>query len=451
MMLFVMAAQAAGDRDDFYHMKNRGAEFWQILESLPYASEGVGPVMYLFEYSECPYCQRMYRDFNGVDTGMEQRKIFVPINEKTAREAAALGKSRSISDYHAYMTSRKTAPDFRQDNAAIDAINSVIAGTTTLEEILQQNQWPLAGIRFPQYVWKENGRVFTNAGYSKESFSKAIARNIAGNAQTASASSTTRLVPSTGMTERSPKLEENDIQGVKLTMTPAQIQHHLSTSGWQQRGMQWSKDDGSKKTIVITLSRLVVPGEETPRVESIVYMQQLDRNSTVLDLSAVKSALEQKYGVSDHWTVSTPSRRGGGASIDDPQGKLSMTFNAFQNVPEIRDLTQMCKAALQQGGMSVLQSNQRAAGTLYHPNGTVPPPPNAYDNTRRLCPETIPFLLDIQKSLIAPTLSVTAFRQGANINLELKWTKPTYDYAKANQDARMEKQNSRRSTGNIDL
>ena len=349
------------------------------------------------------------------------------------------------------MAGRKVAPDFRQDNAAIDAINSVIAGTTTLEEILQQNQWPLAGIRFPQYAWKENGRVFTNAGYSKESFSKAIARNIAGNVQTASATSTTRSVPSTGMTERSPKLEENDIQGVKLTMTPTQIQQHLSTNGWQQRGMQWSKDDGSKKTIIMTLSKLVVPGEETPRVDSIVYMQQLDRNSTVLDLAAVKSALEQKYGVSDHWTVSTPARRGGGASIDDPQGKLSMTFNAFQNVPQFRDLTQMCKTALQRGGMSVLQSNQRAAGTLYHPNGTVPPPPNAYDSTRKFCPETVPYLLDIQKSLIAPTLSVTAFRQGANINLELKWTKPTYDYAKANQDARMEKQTSRRSTGNIDL
>lgn len=45
---------AGGDADDFYEMVNGGQRAAAILQSLPYAREGDGPVMYTFQYSECP-------------------------------------------------------------------------------------------------------------------------------------------------------------------------------------------------------------------------------------------------------------------------------------------------------------------------------------------------------------------------------------------------------------
>ena len=97
---------------------------------MPFAAEGEGPVMYVFEYSECPYCQAMYRDFANEDVGLQFRRVFVPINEKTGRESVALGQSRDIADYHAFMQRRKVAPNFTQDSAAIDVYNSIIRAAT---------------------------------------------------------------------------------------------------------------------------------------------------------------------------------------------------------------------------------------------------------------------------------------------------------------------------------
>ena len=34
--------------------------------------------MYMFEFSECPYCQTKYRDFKESDLGLEYRRIFRP-------------------------------------------------------------------------------------------------------------------------------------------------------------------------------------------------------------------------------------------------------------------------------------------------------------------------------------------------------------------------------------
>lgn len=169
-------AYGAADADGFYEIRNGGGRFIEILESLPYVTEGSGPVMFTFEYSECPYCQGMYRDYKAGDTGLTHRRVFVPVSDRSARETAAMGKSRDIQDYHAFMTGRKQAPVFSNDSASVQAYNAVISGTDEIETILKQNEWPLPGFRFPQFVWIENGKVFTSAGYEKSDFGRAVAR-----------------------------------------------------------------------------------------------------------------------------------------------------------------------------------------------------------------------------------------------------------------------------------
>ena len=178
---FTLSTHAAGDADDFYEMKNGGRKFLEILESLPYVSEGSGPVMFTFEYSECPYCQAMYRDYKAEDAGLEFRRVFVPVSERSAAEAAAMGKSRNIEDFHAFMTGRRRAPAvFNRDSAAVTAYNAILDATDEIEIILKQNGWPRRGLVFPQFAWVENGRVFTSAGYEKANFGKAVARALKG-------------------------------------------------------------------------------------------------------------------------------------------------------------------------------------------------------------------------------------------------------------------------------
>ncbi len=175
------AARAAADADGFYEMENGGEQFLTLLESLPYVSEGTGPVLFTFEYSECPYCQAMYRDHRADDAGLEFRRVFVPVSERSAAEAAAMGKSRNIEDFHAFMTGRKRAPTvFNRDSASVAAYNAIIGGTDGIELILKQNGWPRRGLVFPQFIWVENGRVFTGAGYEKSNFAKAVARALEG-------------------------------------------------------------------------------------------------------------------------------------------------------------------------------------------------------------------------------------------------------------------------------
>ncbi len=221
---------AAGDADDFYEMKVGGDKMLTILESLPYASEGNGPTMYFFEYTECPYCQAMYRDFNGKDVGIEFRRMFFPVSNRTAAETAALGKSRDINDYHAFMEGRKRAPAFDKDNEAIKAYNAIItAGTKELPRILKQNGWPLEGFTFPQYFWVENGRVFANAGYTKPSLERAIQRVKEGNQKSAKGA---KIISKSQNKTKShnAKLQNAVVGGIKLGMTPEQVEKIFSGS-----------------------------------------------------------------------------------------------------------------------------------------------------------------------------------------------------------------------------
>lgn len=173
--------KGAVDAEGYVEVEDGAVELLTILESLPYAAEGEGPVVYTFEFSECGYCQAKYRDFDGQDLGLEFRRFFVPVSDRSARETAALGKSRSSDDYHAFMQGRKAAPAFDQDNDAIDAYNSIItAASESIPPILKQNGWSARGLVFPAYFWFEDGKLYANGGYLKENFEGAMARARAG-------------------------------------------------------------------------------------------------------------------------------------------------------------------------------------------------------------------------------------------------------------------------------
>jgi hypothetical protein len=154
---------------DFTEIKQDKEKFMSTLESMPYASEGSGPVLYVFEFSDCPYCQALEREWKDKLEGVEVRRFFYAVSTKTANETAALALSRDSADFHAYMNRTKVAPNFKANNTSIDAFNSVISPlTTVLMPIMQKNGWPVRNPVSPQFMWETNGHVYVQGGYTKD-------------------------------------------------------------------------------------------------------------------------------------------------------------------------------------------------------------------------------------------------------------------------------------------
>ncbi|MEZ5560132.1 MAG: hypothetical protein R3E86_16500 [Pseudomonadales bacterium] len=224
-------ALAAGDADDFYEIKDGSRELLALLESLPYATEGSGPVMYTFQYSECPYSQGMYRDYPATATGLELRRLMVPVSERSAREAAALGTSRNIADYHAFMSGSRVAPPVRSDPHGVEIHNRILEAVATFESILARNAWPARGLVYPQFVWLEEGRVFTSAGYERADYAKAVARAQRGGGlaavwRAAAAAPHPATAGTAGTAEATPADRRSsavNIVGIELGMTHEQL------------------------------------------------------------------------------------------------------------------------------------------------------------------------------------------------------------------------------------
>lgn len=154
---------------DFTEIKQDKEKFMSTLESMPYASEGSGPVLYLLEFSDCPYCQALEREWKDKMEGVEVRRFFYGVNPKTGNETAALALSRDSADFHAYMNRTKVAPNLRASNASIDAFNSIISPlSTVLMPIMHKNGWPVRNPVSPQFMWETNGHVYVQGGYTKE-------------------------------------------------------------------------------------------------------------------------------------------------------------------------------------------------------------------------------------------------------------------------------------------
>lgn len=157
-------------------IKTGAKELQQALDNLPYTKDGTGPVLYLFEFSECPYCQQLYNDFNGTIPGVETRYLFYAVSQRSANETAALGLSRNIKDYHAFMKNQKSAPAANSTNASIDAYNAIQGALTkTILPTLQKNGWRNQSLVSPTFIWEENGRLYVDGGYRKDYFETILA------------------------------------------------------------------------------------------------------------------------------------------------------------------------------------------------------------------------------------------------------------------------------------
>lgn len=170
---------ASGVSDAFaqssYQIHKRADELMATLASMPYASEGSGNALYVFEFSECPYCQAFERDWGGNLSGVELRRFFYAVSDRSTNETAALALSRKTSDFKAMMAGTMRAPDARKSDQSIDAYNSVIAPlNNVVMPILVANGWPSKNPFSPMFIWKSNGQVWAYAGYVKDAFESSV-------------------------------------------------------------------------------------------------------------------------------------------------------------------------------------------------------------------------------------------------------------------------------------
>jgi hypothetical protein len=151
-------------------------ELLNALEQMPFASEGKGTPLYVFEFSECPFCQQFNRDYPGPVAGIEMRHMFYAVSQRSANEAAALAQSRSIDDYRKYMAGNKQAPNFQRSNASIDAYNKIMEPMSdTVIRIMQANGWRNRSLVSPQFFFVEDGVLIAQGGYTPQALGKVVA------------------------------------------------------------------------------------------------------------------------------------------------------------------------------------------------------------------------------------------------------------------------------------
>lgn len=191
-------------------------QFMSTLASMPYTSSGTGPALYVLEFSECPYCQAFERDWKGQLGGVEMRRFFYGVSDRTSNETAYLAQTRSIDDFHAFMNRTKVAPEFKKNNTAIKAFNSVIGPLSkVLLPIMIKNGWRSRNPVSPQFMWESDGRVYVRGGYTKESANEMLSMVRSG-AQVAQVSPPPPAAPE-AMGGVGP-----DVIGLRTGMTPTQ-------------------------------------------------------------------------------------------------------------------------------------------------------------------------------------------------------------------------------------
>lgn len=231
LALFVLAGNADAGEGNIKEVRQGAEQLRQTLLAMPYASEGTGPAIYTFEFSECPHCQRMHRDWKDALQGVQMRRMFYAVSPRSAAEMTALARSRDIEDYKAYMEGRRSAPPHDDRNLPraeysknVAAFNSIITPIDkVVEPVLRSNGVITRNLVSPMLIWEENGKLYAAGGYGKDHFANIIQRVKAGNADSAApASSASAASEADAPAQDGQATLKADIVGLRLGMTQAE-------------------------------------------------------------------------------------------------------------------------------------------------------------------------------------------------------------------------------------
>jgi hypothetical protein len=233
---------AWANSDDITEIRDGADELRRTLEAMPYAPQGEGAVIYTFEFSTCPYAQKFHSEWGDRLSGLQMRRFFYAVSQRSANETAALAASRDVGDYRAFMEGRKTAPRVDDPNLSVaefnrnnDLLNSVMKPVTeVIAPILRRNGAIVRNFVSPMLIWEEDGRFYVSGGYTHEHMEEILQRVRSRDAEGVVEESGDAMAAATEAAGSSPAQEEHALSILGLTpgMTPEEVESVMTNVKW---------------------------------------------------------------------------------------------------------------------------------------------------------------------------------------------------------------------------
>lgn len=280
-------------------IKDGGKKLISTLQAMPSAKMGKGPALYIFEFTDCPYCQAFYKDFQGFVPGIKTHHFFYAVSEKTANETAALALMPRSNIYHMFMRQSRQAAPYNKNQKRLDAYNAIMGPLNdVILPTLIKNGWKAQSLVSPTFIWEENGRVFADGGYRRDHFETLIAS--IRKTDPATAEKVTKNIPdhakSTHRHEGAP-LKTTEVQGIKLGMPFKEAEKLALEKGYLKAHLYYALEDNqSYKKLWIGGGNYTKAGKsEATFVASIKY-EQTYKPEIQFPTEALQNAVLTKYG-----------------------------------------------------------------------------------------------------------------------------------------------------------
>ena len=275
------------------------------LESMPYVSEGTGPVLYIFQYPRCKHCKKIHRAYRKGIPGVEARYIIFGFDRWSNNRTAAMANSKKIRYYHAMMGGGVNTLDYKKKkklraafHSVMDPINQVIVPT------LVQNGWQAKGLVAPTYIWEKNGTWYADTGPDRAHFDSLLAgiwpkefqEKQLSKKEAQQAKKVAQQTPPSRANDGAP-IQSTEVQGIKLGMPVKEALNILEAKGYLKRHLDYSKaDDQSFRTLQISAGNYTNHGKVEPTFISGIKYKQQYKQEIKFPLEKLKEAVLKKYG-----------------------------------------------------------------------------------------------------------------------------------------------------------
>lgn len=199
----------------------------QTLGSLPYSTEGQGPVLYVVEFSTCPYARRFESEYGAklAGMGLQVRRIYYGVDVATQNNAGASALSRDPAMQRAFMFENRQAPPIYSTPAAWAAYQEVPDKLKAVVAVLQESGWRSDRVVSPMFIYSDGKKMYVDGGYRRDHFESRILPRLqlAANVGTAAKPSMPAATPPTAEAALPGNRRMPDVLGFQLGMTVPEV------------------------------------------------------------------------------------------------------------------------------------------------------------------------------------------------------------------------------------
>ena len=305
LIITLISTSAYGATSTSIEIKEGADKLNSALESIPYVSEGSGPVLYIFQYPRCKHCKKIHRAYRKGIPGVEARYVIFGFDRWSNNRTAAMAKRRDVRFYHAMMGGGVNALDYKKKKKLRAAFHSVMDPINqTIVPTLVKNGWKSKGLVAPTYIWEKGGTWHADTGPDKAHFDALLAglwpedfkQQQVAKKEAQQAKKIAQQTPPSRANDGAP-IQSTEVQGIKLGMPVKEATAILQSKGYLGSRLGYSKtDEQSHRTLNITAGNYTKDGKVEPAfIKSINYKQQY-KQEIKFPLEGLKEAVLKKYG-----------------------------------------------------------------------------------------------------------------------------------------------------------